>query len=151
VRHAAPLSFDENDRPSRDRAWRHLLVTTIPTALFAAAYVLTIGLVANHFVEEIGPTSWRAPWRDVSSSWALWSTLWFFGTFFPAWMVFSCYGFWLRRVGYDAPLPRPLETAITAAILLMPWWWPLAMVRHPRLLLRHYKRRFRGETLEFSE
>lgn len=143
--------FDPADRPSRGRAWRHLLMTTVPVALYTAAYAGTLYWFATFLLGEVASAAVAHRWSEATLRWQVLGAWWFLGCFLPVWVVFSCYGFWLRPGGYDAPLPRALEWLLAACVVALPWFWPVRFVHHPRMVLRNYRRRFRGETLDFME
>jgi hypothetical protein len=146
---APGANFDAAERPSRARARRHLLITTIPAALFTAAYAGTIYWMVDLFVWEAASRPTYYAWRDATRNGAFLGAFWFLGNFLPVWLTFSFYGYWLRLSGYEGPSPRSLDALILACVVLMPWFWIAAAVRSPQAVLRNYKRRFRGETLYF--
>lgn len=142
-------NYDPADRPSRGRALRHLALTTIPVALFSAAYAGTALWAVDAVIREAAAREAFYQWREATANASFIAAFWLLGNFAPVWICFSWYGFWLRPGGYDAATPRRLEGFLSACLWLMPWLWPVAIARDPRAVLRNYKRRFRGETPYF--
>jgi hypothetical protein len=130
---------------------KHLVVTTIPLAFYTAAYAGTLYWFATFLVGEVAGGAAERAWSEATLSVGRVGLWWAIGVFLPVWVIFSWYGWWLRVNGYDGALPRVFYALLSFTITALPWFWPVLAVRHPRLVLRNYARRFRGETLAFMD
>jgi len=136
------------------RAWRHLLVSTPWLLFYTAAYAYSLFWIGGFLAEMTLSRSTYYALRAATFRWDVLLAYWLGGIFLPTWFVFSFYGFWLRQAQPGHALPSWLERTLAWGVpmlLLLPWWWPVFLVRDPRLVLRNYRRRFLGETLFYMD